>query len=1305
MAVGLGLFAALGLALVYPYRSLDERIARENLREAAADAASAGASGLAAGVGPPDRGTAGAPGDPLRLTYMQLWLRARPQDELLRLRLARELAGGGDLDGARAELQRLADSPDPELAGRVALLDVEFASRQAFALAPADARRAQLLAELRDHLNGLARQAWPTHIVIELAERAATLGAREAAALWHQQLLDERVPLSAGAWEAAARRMLAQGDGALAARLYLRARSEARGFDERRRLFFAALQTLQAAGLLMEALTIGEAELGDLANDTTTLEFMTRLALAANRPDIAQRFATRLLRLSWWPHLPGALRARLAASLDLWPPARIVAVQASNARQEPPRDARTRADEPLPGEPAPDTVREPHLPFNDRIYQLSYEVYLANGNLKDALAVARSAVRQAPEQLVWRRRLAQVAEWAGQPALALDQWHAIARRTGEAAAWREVARLATGLFDHERLLEVLQRDLRAAAARGKPEFDTLRRIVDLHERLGEPERAIDLLRRQDAGWRGDDRRRLLLLLADLAERTGRDDLLRTTLAGIAREFGADPAAAARLAAAELSRDRAQAAFDALRAAVRAARDDDDTFWQLYAESARLLGRDADAVAAYRRLIATGKAQEPHYAALIAALETTSPAQAADVAEAAFDRFGTVYLALRAMTLRQQAGDARGLRAWLARLRPEQRAALERNAYFLSQRASFRLASHDPRAAAADLRAALRLAPDNVDFRQLLVWALIATRDRAALRDALRESAALARAEPALWAPFGAGWLLLQEPRQALPYLHALISDDLARAGKDGDAAALAADGNPLLWLGYADALEQMGDAARAWQLRRAAWVLLRTPQARAALAETRHAELDARLVALAQLFEPADAARQRLFALLKGAGRPPSAAAREAARGYWIGREHGELTRAWLLQRYASAGATLDAATSAPEHEPPWARLSAALAEHDLDEVDRMLDTVAESLPAADRIEAARRAGRAGEAQTLAFERLAMLPEHDDLHRRLAESALRAPAHATFGASTLRQRPLHETGWTAGALVSMSPHWQLGASLQAHERHSTDAAQLVGVPSSDRVATLALRAELPGNGQWRLQAFARDGLASSAGLSLQAERDVAPRLRVGVRAALADTATDSAYLRVGGQRDTLGLTAYGKLSAREFVAAGIETNRYAALGGGALGRGDIARLEAGHWLRFEYPELVLRASVTDLAYSARGGLDARLSALLPPALLAGATNATFLPRSTTQFGIGASCGDSARGGLARAWRPWCAFTLTSDGREGGNYEWTIGATGSVLGADALELGFARGSARAANASPYTQFVMHYRRLF
>lgn len=1236
MAVGLGLLVAVGLALTFPYESLERRIARETRTV-----------------------------DPLHVEYLRLWLRARPDEHGLRMLLTRQLAAVGDYAGAREQLRALPRDASPQAAARVALLALDIGLREVYALAPGDTERERLLQALRAELRAMTQTAWPAAIEVELAERAAQVGAFDAAAFWYERLLAHDAQLSANAWEAAARRMAAGGALPLAARLYFRAQSVASRHDEKRRLFVAALRTLEGAGLYEEALAAAEVELGALANDTATLEFLTRFALAANRPDVAQRYATRLLRLSLLPAAIAAWQARFAAPL---PPEWIALV-------EPPRLVRAQAE----GAAADARLPEPKLPFDDRIYTLSYDVFLANRNLKDALAVAQSAVRQAPKHAQWRLRLARVADWTGQAALALEQWHAYARLTGDAAAWREVLARAPQVFDYARWAEALERELQwyAAdpAAEGSRIIDTLRKLVQAYESLGEPQRAIAVLRRHQDG---PHRRVALELLADLAQRTGEDALRRAALQALAREDPGNVGYALRLAAAEVQRGDAAAAFAALAAVAARASAQDGDFWDAYAELAKQTGREREAVMAYRKLIESGAAGEAHYLALSDMLERDAPVEAAAVAAQAYARFGNPYLARRALYLYQRASDGDGARRFLARLSAAQRAALERDPNFLYQRALIEFAAGRPAAALDDARAALRLQPDNDEFRALAVWSLIALRDAPALRAALRAWAAAAAQQSELWAPFAAGWLALQEPAQALRYLRMKVQTS----------------GDPLWWLGYADALDQMGATDAAWHARRHAWLAL--PRAADASDDARVREIEARRVALAAAFGSSDAARARLYALVRrhrtNSGVEP--AAREAALGYWIGRGSAELADAWLLATYANA-----------LERPAWARLSVALANDDRAELQALLDSVADWLPAADRIEAAQRTGRGGLAQTLAFDALAAHPAHDDLHQRLVATTTAAPPYAGFGWSAWRQRPLREHAWTVDGAANASPRLQLLGSVQEVARASSDAAQLVNVPGVERLQSGALRYEIAGNGELRAQVTARDGFGSSVGVVLEGGRDVAPRLRLALRLGLDDLANDNAWLRIGGRRDTFGATAYARFSHRDFVAASIEQNRYAALDGGAVGHGSSARLEVGHLVRTEYPDLALRASAADLRYRPHDGLEPRLATLLPPQVRAAATNATLLPQSTTQVGFGIALGDSARSGQARAWRPWAAATLLHDRRSGANAEWQIGIGGSIVGADHLDLAAAGGSGRGADTAPYRQLSVRYRWLF
>lgn len=98
--------------------------------------------------------------------------------------------------------------------------------------------------------------------------------------------------------EAAASAALAKGDYRGAAEFYFKGMQSA-GLNQKRVYFLAGVRTLQSGNLLAEALTAAERHLdAGLTHDRQTLLYLTKLALAANRPDLAQKYVRRALGLS-----------------------------------------------------------------------------------------------------------------------------------------------------------------------------------------------------------------------------------------------------------------------------------------------------------------------------------------------------------------------------------------------------------------------------------------------------------------------------------------------------------------------------------------------------------------------------------------------------------------------------------------------------------------------------------------------------------------------------------------------------------------------------------------------------------------------------------------------------------------------------------------------------------------------------------------------------------------------------------------------------------------------------------------------
>lgn len=182
---------------------------------------------------------------PAARVYLQALLRKRPQDHDIRLRLAAQYM---DMEQYRQALQVLdAAVGEVSVAERERYAELIVASlERLFALERADAWRQRLLA--------LGRNIEPTETTGPDTYR------HRAQSLFEQM-------------------------------------NAAASLEQRRALFFRAIRVLQEGNLLLEALAAAEAHLGPLAADRETLIFLTRLALSANRPDLAQNYIRRALGL------------------------------------------------------------------------------------------------------------------------------------------------------------------------------------------------------------------------------------------------------------------------------------------------------------------------------------------------------------------------------------------------------------------------------------------------------------------------------------------------------------------------------------------------------------------------------------------------------------------------------------------------------------------------------------------------------------------------------------------------------------------------------------------------------------------------------------------------------------------------------------------------------------------------------------------------------------------------------------------------------------------------------------------------
>lgn len=244
-----------------------------------------------------------ASGDVVAEQYVIHLLRTRPQDVALRMRLAEQHRGRGQYEAALTALQPLLRHDEPERRFQAAYLAVRTLAEARRAADPASPERLAIETRFRTQLAFLTvRNGESTLLehgsateVRRLFEEAKMIGDAQLTGRFLARLAELEPEQAVPEYASLAQLSLGRGDYLSSARFYWQARRLETDFAQQRALYLASLHALQSGNLLTERLAEAEREMGDLANDQESLYTFIVLARAANRPDIAARYAQRLM--------------------------------------------------------------------------------------------------------------------------------------------------------------------------------------------------------------------------------------------------------------------------------------------------------------------------------------------------------------------------------------------------------------------------------------------------------------------------------------------------------------------------------------------------------------------------------------------------------------------------------------------------------------------------------------------------------------------------------------------------------------------------------------------------------------------------------------------------------------------------------------------------------------------------------------------------------------------------------------------------------------------------------------------------
>jgi|GEM_PF-6216959 len=256
--------------------------------------------------------------DILTVAYLNAWLNAAPDDQRIRLTLARHMALMGKDGPAIGLLNKLiADASSGPVLQSARRLKLNILERRYYAMHELDPRRVELLGKIRDQLALVAGELTSPIELEAMLDRANAVEHRELVASLLQRLAGvdpskrgdgsvgdlagDLPPVNVQSTVVYGRQAIALGDFRLAAAIYWRAFDEAQTHADRRTFLLLTAKAEQAGNRIPEFFKALESRLDLVILDSNGYQNLARLAIAAGRHDLAQHFAKQMLQFSgWW---------------------------------------------------------------------------------------------------------------------------------------------------------------------------------------------------------------------------------------------------------------------------------------------------------------------------------------------------------------------------------------------------------------------------------------------------------------------------------------------------------------------------------------------------------------------------------------------------------------------------------------------------------------------------------------------------------------------------------------------------------------------------------------------------------------------------------------------------------------------------------------------------------------------------------------------------------------------------------------------------------------------------------------------
>lgn len=419
------------------------------------------------------------------------------------------------------------------------------------------------------------------------------------------------------------------------------------------------------------------------------------------------------------------------------------------------------------------------------------------------------------------------------------------------------------------------------------------------------------------------------------------------------------------------------------------------------------------------------------------------------------------------------------------------------------------------------------------------------------------------------------------------------------------------------------------------------------------------------LLALSQivrLFGPADMSYQVMLRIQKNLFKIP---------------EMNQQLIAYSLEQffYSLSHRLIKTLEAQQEYVPEWMEQTLALVENDRSKLESLLSKNAPRLPHRDRVIAATRIEEYKKAEQLAYQGLSDHPWDSQMYDLFQQTMLpRANRFSTdtnyFVFSTL-QGPQNKTQ----LLYFINPSLSIDVSNNIWLPKSYNQAQLTNIPSTDRTTGIKLRKYIH-RGWIEVMGGERDALSNMAMAGLTFHRNLPARLETELQLNYHEPAPETAAMMIGGMKNSANAIVSYNYNSYNLLDAQANYAHYQGQNRQSLGDGLGGTLHWRHQFFLSYPDWNANLyATTQNFHNKNTNIRAPLQRLVPNTVLA--TPAFFMPASYNQVAVTLDVGQRYREEYSQPWRPFADVGLTNSDAFGIGRLLSLGMSGRLLGRDKL----------------------------